>query len=205
MKSFARNLKSWTIKSIDVKDLAQNYQKDMLKFYTDNQESIQKMQQMFQDGDMKEATELGKAFQEKNTAFTQSYMDKVAEVLLPHQVDRLKQIAKQQVVKLTNKYSDEFGMASSMAKELDLTPEETEKLNETIKEAREEYYKSLAAAKKKANEKIMSVLTVEQKKKMKEILGDLWDQDETLRKTREDAVNKKQEAAKKRAELNLAD
>jgi predicted secreted Zn-dependent protease len=101
---------------------------------------------------------------------------------------------------MTNQYSDEFGMASSMAKELGLTPEESKKLNETIKEAREEYYEAVEAAKKKANEKIMSVLTIEQKEKMKQILGDLWDQDASRRKAREKAMKRSKEVMKKRGQ-----
>ena len=182
----------------DVKDLAQNYQKDIMKFYTDNQELGQEMQQLIRDGKMEEAQELGKQYQEKNAEFAQGYLDKANEVLLPHQIDRLKQIAKQQVVKMTNQYSDEFGMASSMAKELGLSKEETKKLNETIKAAREEYYEAVETAKKKANEKIMSVLTIEQQEKMKEILGDMWDQDATLRKTRAKAMERQKEMMKKR-------
>lgn len=182
----------------DVKDLAQNYQKDMMKFYSENRELMEEMQQLYRDGNTEEGLEMGKEFQKKNAEFSQSYMDKAAAVLLPHQIDRLKQIAKQQVVKMTNKYSDEFGMASSMAKELGLSPEETRKLNETIKAARDEYYAAVETAKKKANEKIMSVLTIKQQEKMKEILGDMWDQDATLRKTREQALKRQKDAMKKR-------
>lgn len=184
----------------EVKKLGQDYQKDMMKFYADNRELMEEMQQMYSDGNVEEAQEMGKEFQKKNTEFSESYMDRAAEVLLPHQIERLKQIAKQQVVKMTNQYSDEFGMASSMAKELGLTPEESKKLNETIKEAREEYYEAVEAAKKKANEKIMSVLTIEQKEKMKQILGDLWDQDASRRKAREKAMKRSKEVMKKRGQ-----
>ena len=184
----------------DVKELAQNYQKDMMNFYTENRDLIAELQKASADQDMELAAELGKEFQKKNTDFAQGYMDRVSEVLLPHQVDRLKQIAKQQRVKMTNQFSDEFGVAVSLADELGLSAAEKKRLIEATKEARKEYYDAVKAAKKKAFDKIKSVLTTEQQEKMKEALGDEWDQEAMLRKTREEALQKQREAMKKQEE-----
>lgn len=172
----------------DVKKLAQGYQKDMMNFYTENRDLIAEMQKSFQEGDMKGGQELSKQYQDKNREFMEGYMDKVKEVLLPHQINRLKQIARQQQTKLMNQFNDEFGVAVSLADELGLTAQEKNRLIDTVKKAREEYYETVNAAKKKAKDQIFGVLTTEQKEKMQELIGDDWDQDAMSRKTRESSM-----------------
>jgi len=153
----------------DLKKLAKDYHKELTSFYT-NQNSIQKMP----------AGEL----QRKIIELSQGFMDKASGVLLPHQITRLQQIAKQQRIKLTNQYSDEFGVASSLSKELGLTEQEKEQLEEATEKARQEYYETVATAKKKAKEKIMAALTTQQQDQMNEILGEDWDQDKVRREAR---------------------
>ncbi len=180
-----------------VKKLSQDYQKEMMKFYSDNREMIEEMQKLYQDGETEAAQEMGKAYQEKNREFMQGHMEKVQEVLLPHQIDRLKQIAKQQQTKLMNRFNDEFGVAVSLADELGLTAQEKKRLIDTVKKARDEYYKTVEAAKKKAKDKILGVLTTEQKEKMTELIGDDWDQDAMRRKNREESIRKWREKLEK--------
>ncbi len=181
-----------------IKKLAQDYQKDMMEFHSNNRESMLEVQKLCQDGKHEEARELTEEFQKKQTEFNDSYLEQAAETLLPHQIDRLRQIAKQQRVKNMNQFQDEFGIAASMADELGMGAAEKKRLIDTIKEARKEYYEAVASAKEMANEKITSALTTEQQEKMKEILGDNYDQSEMLRRMREDAMKKQKEAMKTR-------
>ena len=185
----------------DLKELAKNYQKDMMSFYSDNKELLEGMQKSALGDNPEDAQEMVKKFQKKNAEFSQGYMDKLEEVLFPHQIERLKQIAKQQQMKLTNKYSDEFGIAASLSKELGLTAEQEEQLNETIKDARQEYYDTVETAKKKALDRIMGTLTPEQKEKMEEIIGDDFDQDFMRRKNREKAKKRRKKLREEKAEL----
>ena len=166
----------------DVKKLAQNYQKEIMEFHMENRKYMEDVQKLYQEGKHKEAQKISEEFQEKNDALSQRYMDRAAETLLPHQMRRLQQIARQQRVKSVNQFSDEFGVAASLADELGLSAAEKKRLIDTIKEARKEYYETVAVAKKKANEKIMGALTTEQKEKMKEMLGESYDQQEGFRR-----------------------
>ena len=157
-----------------LKELAKNYQTDTMKFYTDNSELITKLQSAKKEG-AKHSIELANKFNQKQADFAKTYMEGLKDILLPHQVDRLKQLVIQQRIRLSSQFSDEFGIAASLADELGLDAEQKKSLNEAIEIARKEYYDSVAAAKKKANKKILSSLTVKQQEKMKKIVGDIWD------------------------------
>ena len=78
--------------------------------------------------------ELSKEIQLRQKEFSESYLKKANETLLPHQVKRLQQISKQQRVKRMNQFQDEFGVAASMADELGLSEEERDRLVDAIKD-----------------------------------------------------------------------
>ena len=185
-----------------LKKLAQDYQAAMMEFHSKNSKMMVEVQQLLKDGKPFEAQKLSQQFQQKNQDLSDKYMEKASETLLPHQIERLSQISKQQRVKSMNRFSDEFGVAAALADEIGLSKEEKEKLIETIKEARKEYYEKVEALKKVANEKIMSSLTTEQQQKMREILGDTFDEEKSRRRNME-AIRAKQNDARKRwEELN---
>jgi Spy/CpxP family protein refolding chaperone len=102
----------------------------------------------------------------------------VAEILKPEQLKRVKQISLQQ--------QGARALANpEVAKTLNLTSEQTDKIKKIQEEARaargergqrgrldEEARKKLEEARKATNEKIMNVLTAEQKTKLKELTGE---------------------------------
>lgn len=182
----------------EVKELGQDYQRDMMKFHQKNAQLAVEMQKLSMAGKHKEAQELGEKYQQLNQELSDKYMEKAEEVLLPHQIQRLKQIAKRQGARFMNEFQDEFGVVASVADEIGLSADEKKRLIDTIRQARKEYYESVADAKKKANEKIMASLTTEQKEKMKEILGEEYDQEAMQRKAREEMMKKQREMMEKR-------
>jgi len=183
-----------------VKELAQDYQREMMEFHRDNGQIGIEIQKLMKDGKHEEATKLGEEYQKRNTEFSEDYMEKATEVLLPHQILRLKQIAKRQGAKYSNEFQDEFGIASTVADEIGLSAEEKKRLTDAIKEARAEYYATVEEAKKKASEKILATLTTEQQEKMKEILGEEYDQEAMQRKARAEMMQKQQERMKEQRE-----
>lgn len=183
-----------------VKELAQDYQKEMMEFHQENGKLGMKIQKLYKEGKVEEAKEVTEEYQRLSREFSDSYMDQAAEVLLPHQIKRLNQIAKRQGARFSNQFQDEFGIAVSFADEIGLSAEEKKRLIDAIKEARKEYYATVEEAKKKANEKIMAALTTEQKEKMKEILGEEYDQQAMQRKARAEMMKKQREMMKKRRE-----
>jgi len=177
--------------------LAKDYQKEMMEFQMENSEVQMELQQLYKDGNHAEAHELSKEYRKKYTEFTESFIDRAKETFLPHQMERLEQIATQRRVKTMNQFQDQFGVTSALSDEIGMSAEEKKRLIDVIKEARKEYYEAVAAAKKKANETIMASLTEEQKEKLKDILGESYDQGAMMRKSREEMSKRQQEMMKK--------
>ena len=181
-----------------VKELAEDYQREMMEFHQKNGKIGIEIQKLLKEGKNEEASKLGEEYQNRNNEFAESYMEKAAKVLLPHQIGRLKQIAKRQGAKFTNQFQDEFGIAVTVADEIGLSVAEKERLEAAIREARKEFYATVEEAKKKANEKILATLTTEQQEKMKEILGEEYDQEAMQRKARADRMKEQRERMEKR-------
>lgn len=184
-----------------VKELAENYQREMMEFHQNSGQFGMEIQKLVKEGKNEEARKLSEEYQNRNNEFAESYMEKAAEVLLPHQITRLKQIARRQGAKYTNQFQDEFGVAATVADEIGLSAEEKERLEAAIREARKEYYATVEEAKKKANEKILSALTTEQQEKIREILGEEYDQEAMQRKARAEMMQKQRELMKEQREM----
>lgn len=104
---------------------------------------------------------------------------RVDEVLLPHQLKRVRQIGLQ--MKLAN---SGYGSAAAfnsddVAKELGITPEQIEELKKREAELRQEIQEKTREFYKKLNEesreKLMSVLTSAQRQKLKELEGEKFE------------------------------
>jgi len=104
---------------------------------------------------------------------------RVAEVLLPHQTKRIRQIALQ--MRLAN---SGYGSATALnsddvAKELNITPDQIEalkkretELRQEIQEKTREFYKKLT---EESREKLLSVLTAAQREKLNELQGEKFE------------------------------
>jgi Spy/CpxP family protein refolding chaperone len=127
------------------------------------------------DMSIEDPQERMKKYQEAATTLGEETEKKVQEILLPHQVKRIKQIALQ--MQLQNAGYGGSGLANgSLASELKITDEQKaqmqEKQKEIIKENQEKtqaFYKQLQ---EESREKLLSVLTPEQRKKLDELIGD---------------------------------
>jgi Spy/CpxP family protein refolding chaperone len=90
-------------------------------------------------------------------------------VLLPQQRDRLKQIALQQQMR----FGAQNALGSpNVAKELGITDEQREKLQEAARAAEEELREKTDKLREEAREKVLSVLTASQREKLKQMIGE---------------------------------
>jgi Spy/CpxP family protein refolding chaperone len=97
---------------------------------------------------------------------------KLQKALLPHQLQRLKQIDLQQRMQQRG----EGGLSSrTVAEALDLTDEQREKLEQRAEEVRQELQDKIRQAQTEAREKMLDVLTPEQKAKFEELMGDTFE------------------------------
>jgi Spy/CpxP family protein refolding chaperone len=91
----------------------------------------------------------------------------LGKVLLPHQMERLKQIDMQAKVRNSG--------AGDIAKALNLSDEQREKLEARIAEVREEMRAKIRELEAEAREKMLDVLTTEQRDQLKKLMGDQFE------------------------------
>lgn len=94
---------------------------------------------------------------------------RIAEVLTPQQMDRLKQIHTQQQL---GRDGARVLMDGPLAESLNLSDEQKETLRERAQELRGEMEKKIEAARAEANEQLMAVLTSEQRAKLDAMTGE---------------------------------
>lgn len=127
---------------------------------------------------MKNSTdpEKAKEFQAKIQALQTKFQESVGEVLLPHQRDRYKQVARQMKMRM-------IGMGQAMqygflAKELDITDGQKEKLQKIQVELNRQLQEMNKKLRAEAKEKSLQVLTIRQRQQMEELIGDEFKQNQ---------------------------
>jgi Spy/CpxP family protein refolding chaperone len=100
---------------------------------------------------------------------------KLAKALLPHQLQRLKQIDLQ--TRMQSRF--EGGLSSrAVADALELSEEQRENLEQRAEEVRQELQDKIRQAQAEAREKLLDVLTPEQKAKLQELTGEAFQMNE---------------------------
>jgi hypothetical protein len=99
--------------------------------------------------------------------------EKMESMLLPHQIDRLRQVALQTHMKRA-------GTAGALASEqvaeaLGISEEQIEKMKTRSKEINAKLAKDMEELKEKAKEELLGELTADQRKKLKEMTGDKYE------------------------------
>ena len=138
----------------------------------EHQEAMQKLMPEFvkNNSDPEKIVEL--QAQMKN--LQSEFQDSVGELLLPHQRDRYKQVARQmkmQMVGMGNAVQHGF-----LAKELGITKEQKEKLQKIQQELHKQLQESNKKLRAEAKEKSLQVLTIKQRSQIEELIGDEFKQ-----------------------------
>ena len=99
---------------------------------------------------------------------------RMEQLLLPHQVDRLKQVALQ-------KHMESAGTAGALggkiADELGITDEQKEQLKQREKEIKQELAEKMAKMREEAREELLQVLNPDQRQKLKTMMGEKYKSD----------------------------
>jgi Spy/CpxP family protein refolding chaperone len=107
-------------------------------------------------------------FRSKMAELNAEVESKLKKALLPHQLERLKQIQLQS--RMQSRF--EGGLSSrAVADALELSDEQREKLEQRAEEVRKELQEKIRQAQAEAREKMLDVLTPEQKAKLEELTG----------------------------------
>lgn len=159
----------------DIQDELEIVDDQQSKIREINDELRSRMREVFnelRDLPEEERREAFRNMREKTQAVTKEFEKKVDEVLLPNQRERLSQISLQMRVQFT-------GTARALASEevataLGITEEQKTKLTETARTVEREMEEKIEKVREEGREKILSVLTSDQKEKYKKMLGEKY-------------------------------
>ena len=98
---------------------------------------------------------------------------RMQEVLLPHQFDRLRQIALQTQMKRSGEAAT-LG-SDKVAEELGITPEQQEKIKARADELKKEMEQKIAQLKEEMRDELLDELTRDQREKLEEMMGDSFE------------------------------
>ncbi len=128
------------------------------------------------EGKTEEAVELRKKITDQYDSLRGQYRKKVFDnVLLPIQIHRAKQIAKQMRLRQQAAENDEFGVVALLAGELDLPDSQQKKMEKRAAALRDEYFEKLIQLRSEAYDRILDVLPSKCKRRFDEFAGDPYD------------------------------
>lgn len=170
-------------------------QKD-LELVGDQLKTVQELQAQFaqqmkdQIGDMRKgglSPDRLKGLPELMKKLREQQREKMQGVLLPHQVDRLKQVAFQTHMKQAG--AEGALTSEKIAEELGITEEQIERLKKRSKEIKAKLAEDMEKLKEKAQQDLLKELTPDQRAKIKEMTGDKYepqtkDWEESFKRTR---------------------
>ena len=131
------------------------------------------MRDMFsemQDVPREERREMMGTIREKMTEKMEEFSKRADEVLMPHQRDRLKQLSFRSSAR--NRGAGGALANEDLMKELELTDKQKEELEEVREKEAEDLKKEYAKLVAKAEENILKVLSKDQRKKYRELVGE---------------------------------
>ena len=97
--------------------------------------------------------------------------EQIKDVLLPHQQKRLEQLSMQSQARQKGG-TIEFAASDQLAEKLNLTDEQKEKLKKAAEAAKKELEEKIKKLREKAEQKVLAVLTSEQREQYKDLMGD---------------------------------
>jgi len=148
----------------------------------------ERLQGMFADDVDESSAEDRKKIQDKNRAVLDQMREhnastykKVSEILLPHQLSRLKQIGLQQRLRIASIAELLLEAPIRLNAQLEISEQQLKDLEPKIEKAKKSFVKEHAAMKQKAFDEVVGMLESEQQEKLKELVGDVFDFEEKER------------------------
>jgi Spy/CpxP family protein refolding chaperone len=136
---------------------------------TELQEEMRDMFRGMQDLSDEERQQQFEKIRERMEDVNADAEKRLKKVLLPHQFDRLKQIDVQMRVR---QQGAEALTSGALAETLDLTDSQRERLEERAAEVEQELQEKIGQLRIEARNKLLDVLTAEQRAKLESLMGD---------------------------------
>ena len=154
-----------------------DYQKLLMAVNQANQEIILKAQQEGRKVNYDE-------FQKPLVEVTKEMEMELEEILLPHQVKRIKQLAVRQQLVVLSGYSDDLSYPLALAKSMGLSGAELKELKEMVSQTRAEYEEKVKKLQEDARDKILKSLPDDKREIYLDIVGEPFDFDASQRSLR---------------------
>lgn len=137
-------------------------------------ETFMGLRERFQEQGEEARRQVWSEIQEEMQESNKEYDSRANEILLPHQVKRLKQLVVQSQSRRSGGPSS-GNMPQSVIDELDISDEQIEEMKKKAEEVRDRMNEKIAKIRKQAEEEILSVLDADQRAKYKELVGEAYD------------------------------
>ena len=173
----------------EIKKISESYT-NSFDFYNNTDDPRNEIiRELREKGETEQANQLAQEqFKEANDRLQkhyQSLVEQVEEILLPHQMKRLRQILKQNRLQGFGQ-TDYLGLPYALADEIGLERGDKQKLKETTERVREEFNKKVNELRESSLEEILDELSSEEREAFKELVGDFYDSSQAMA----DASNK---------------
>lgn len=149
--------------------LVEDQLEDIEALQTEMRDEMRSMFQGMRDLDPDERQSFMEDMRKKMEKVGKDFEDRASEILLPHQFDRLKQLQ----VQAGNARGIENNQA--LIEQLGLTEDQVEEMKAKAEEVNRKLQEKIAKLREQAQDEVLSVLSSEQQKKFKELIGDSFD------------------------------
>jgi len=140
-------------------------------------EAFSGMREKFRDLSREERDEMMTEIREKIQEDMKAVEEKVSDILVPHQLERLDQLMLQGQMRRGGTAA--ALKSESLREKLGLTEEEAEALQAKEEEVKKELEEDIKKLRAKAQDKILSVLPAEKQEKIKKMIGDSFEMERT--------------------------
>lgn len=142
--------------------------------------------QLYRQGKFPEYPKYEAEFRAKVQKVFENEPATVEKALLPHQIKRLRQLAKLDRLRAEKKPSSEFEIVPLLGEEFGLTKAEQKRLADVAAKANLEFYEQLVKQREKATKKVFQTLSKQNRDKFEEVFGEPYDVNaESLQEARE--------------------
>lgn len=157
-------------------DLVDSQVQDLKDLQAEMQTAMRDMfEEMRNGGGGGDRQQMFEKMREKMTELTKDFERDIDEILLPDQRSRLKQLVVQMQVRGRGGSGSGLLDNETLKSELKITREQEEKMRAEAEKAQEELRKQIAELQKKAMERVLGVLSAEQREQYKQMVGDDFD------------------------------
>ena len=169
----------------NVKQLVAEFQQSQIQYTMKNGDREQTLNRLINDKNVVEATSLENEMFSEFDQTMLSLNKKVEASVLPHQLKRLHQIAKQQVLMNRTPFRDEFGVALAIVAELDTAKKTRNEISKRIATRRRELLDEIEKLRAQARKDVVAAFPKEHRKLIADVYAQYYDVEKNRRASSE--------------------